>query len=43
LPGGPLDIAWREGDDHILMTGPWSRDGSGVVPEALLGAGEPVA
>ncbi|MFC7053299.1 diaminopimelate epimerase [Hansschlegelia quercus] len=22
LPGGPLRIVWREGDDHILMTGP---------------------
>jgi diaminopimelate epimerase len=21
LPGGPLDIHWRESDDHILMTG----------------------
>jgi diaminopimelate epimerase len=22
LPGGELEIAWREGDDHVLMTGP---------------------
>ena len=22
LPGGELSIAWREGDDHVLMTGP---------------------
>ncbi len=22
LPGGTLQIAWREGDDHVLMTGP---------------------
>jgi diaminopimelate epimerase len=22
LPGGDLDIAWRENDDHVLMTGP---------------------
>ena len=22
LPGGDLDISWREGDDHVLMTGP---------------------
>src|SRR5690606_3870126 len=43
LPGGPLDIAWREGDDHILMTGLWSRDGSGIVPEALLAARNPAA
>src|SRR5690606_10126022 len=43
LPGGPLEIEWREGDDHILMTGPWSRDGSGIVPEALLGVRNPAA
>ena len=35
LPGGPLSIDWREGDNHILMTGPWSLDGEGTVPEAL--------
>jgi len=22
LPGGDLDIGWRESDDHVLMTGP---------------------
>lgn len=22
LPGGDLDVAWREGDDHVIMTGP---------------------
>jgi diaminopimelate epimerase len=22
LPGGELLIEWREGDDHVLMTGP---------------------
>jgi diaminopimelate epimerase len=22
LPGGDLDISWRESDDHVLMTGP---------------------
>jgi diaminopimelate epimerase len=22
LPGGELDISWRESDDHVLMTGP---------------------
>ncbi|EFO32386.1 diaminopimelate epimerase [Roseibium sp. TrichSKD4] len=21
LPGGPIEIEWREGDDHVLMTG----------------------
>lgn len=37
LPGGPLDIEWRASDDHILMTGPWTLDGEGVIPQALLG------
>lgn len=37
LPGGPLDIEWRVSDDHILMTGPWTLDGEGVIPPALLG------
>lgn len=41
LPGGPLDIEWRADDDHILMTGPWSRDGGGVIAPELLG--EPAA
>lgn len=22
LPGGPLEIEWKEEDDHIYMTGP---------------------
>ena len=30
LPGGPLDLLWRD-DDHILMTGPWSDDGPGLL------------
>jgi diaminopimelate epimerase len=37
LPGGPLDIEWRVSDDHILMTGPWTLDGQGIIPPALLG------
>ncbi|WP_199562529.1 diaminopimelate epimerase [Pelagibacterium lacus] len=37
LPGGPLEIEWRAADDHILMTGPWARDGAGLVPAHLLG------
>jgi len=36
LPGGPLEIDWRETDNHVLMTGPWSLDGEGVLPEELL-------
>jgi diaminopimelate epimerase len=35
LPGGTLQIEWRDSDDHVLMTGPWSLDGEGVLPEAL--------
>ncbi len=38
LPGGPLQIDWRESDGHILMTGPWSLDGEGVLPEEWLKA-----
>ncbi|SDG21779.1 diaminopimelate epimerase [Pelagibacterium luteolum] len=37
LPGGPLEIEWRESDDHILMTGPWTLDGEGVISPQLLG------
>jgi diaminopimelate epimerase len=36
LPGGPLTIDWRQSDDHILMTGPWSLDGDGIVPADLV-------
>jgi len=38
LPGGPLNIDWRESDGHILMTGTWSLDGEGVLPEEWLKA-----
>lgn len=38
LPGGPLEIDWRESDNHILMTGPWTLDGEGVLPEEWLKA-----
>lgn len=36
LPGGSLDLEWRESDGHILMTGPWELDGSGELDERLL-------
>ena len=36
LPGGPLAIAWREADDHILMTGPFALDYEGRLDPALL-------
>ncbi|MBI4922138.1 MAG: diaminopimelate epimerase [Devosia nanyangense] len=38
LPGGPLRLDWRTSDDRILMTGPWSLDGEGVLPEEWLKA-----
>lgn len=36
LPGGSLQIEWRERDSHILMTGPWSLDGKGEIPTELV-------
>lgn len=29
LPGGVLHIEWREGDGHVLMTGPWAESFTG--------------
>ena len=29
------EMDWRESDSHGLMTGPWSLDGVGTLPEAL--------
>lgn len=31
LPGGPLEINWRESDDHVLMTGPTEIEFEGEV------------
>jgi len=31
LPGGDLELEWRQSDDHILMSGPWSLDGEGEI------------
>lgn len=36
LPGGDLQIEWRESDGHILMTGPYSLDFEGTLPPSLL-------
>jgi diaminopimelate epimerase len=36
LRGGDLVIGWREGDDHILMTGPFALDYQGTLPPELL-------
>jgi diaminopimelate epimerase len=36
LPGGPLDIEWRESDDHILMTGDTEVEFEGLLdPQTL--------
>lgn len=35
LPGGALHILWREGDDHILMTGPVETEFEGHFDPAL--------
>ena len=32
LNGGELEIAWREADDHVLMTGPVAFEFTGVLP-----------
>ncbi|MEZ5922781.1 MAG: diaminopimelate epimerase [Hyphomicrobiaceae bacterium] len=37
LPGGPLDIIWRE-DEHILMTGPVELEGRRELDPAVLEA-----
>ncbi|WP_289035084.1 diaminopimelate epimerase [uncultured Roseibium sp.] len=31
LPGGPLQIEWRESDDHVLMTGPTEVEFEGEI------------
>jgi diaminopimelate epimerase len=36
LPGGDLFMAINEDNGHILMTGPVSYDGEGIIPQALL-------
>jgi diaminopimelate epimerase len=35
LPGGELSIEWREGDDHVLMTGPATFEYEGRFDPAL--------
>ncbi len=32
LPGGELQIEWREEDDHVLMTGPIEVEFTGALP-----------
>lgn len=36
LPGGDLEIEWRDNDDHLLMTGPIAYEFDGTLPESLL-------
>jgi len=39
LPGGDLVIEWREGDNHVLMTGPIELEHDGMLaPELFAGA-----
>jgi diaminopimelate epimerase len=37
LPGGDLDIEWRQSDDHMLMTGPVAYEFTGTLPDDLIG------
>jgi diaminopimelate epimerase len=39
LPGGDLEIAWRESDDHVLMTGPVELEFTGRFDPVLSAAG----
>lgn len=39
LPGGDLRIAWRESDNHVIMSGPYQVDFDGVIGPELLGEG----
>jgi diaminopimelate epimerase len=36
LPGGDLEIEWRESDGHVLMTGPVAYEFDGVLDPGLL-------
>jgi diaminopimelate epimerase len=39
LPGGDLAVAWRQSDDHVLMTGPAEYEFEGRFDPALFEAG----
>ena len=43
LPGGDLLIDWREGDGHILMTGPYALDFEGTLPARAVPAARLIA
>src|SRR3954469_7256488 len=38
LPGGELTIEWRDGDDHVLMTGPAAFEDQGTFDPRLFAA-----
>ena len=40
VPGGDLDIEWREQDGHVLMTGPAEFEHAGSFPESLAAEAE---
>ena len=39
LPGGTLQLEWRESDQHILMTGPAETEFEGIIDSTLLQRG----
>jgi diaminopimelate epimerase len=43
LPGGDLAITWRDGDGHVLMTGPVAYEQEGRLDPALFAGAEPTA
>lgn len=42
LPGGDLSLSWRL-DDHVIMTGPWELEHSGVLPSTMFAAAMPAS
>lgn len=42
LPGGELHLVWRD-DDHVVMTGPWELEHSGILPVTLFDASDRAA
>jgi diaminopimelate epimerase len=40
LPGGDLQIEWRDGDDHVLMTGPVETEFEGRIDPSMLAAAD---
>jgi len=42
LPGGDISLSWRP-DDHVIMTGPWELEHSGVLPSTMFAAAMPAS